>query len=186
MQRANWGSRRGAPSPDGPKTLAGASPAAVVHPDWLVMVSFLLPVIGGDILMCLVLTNEMGKSVYAGDVIPERLSHRLSPRQQPFLSPGSSPLLPVTTCAWRCPSHSTELKRKTGPFDDIKPLKLPALKPLFMTSWRKVHTPYCLHQLICSPKDPNYIPWLVTYLLGIKPTVPEEGSELSCASRKTS
>lgn len=54
-----------------------------------------------------------------------------------------------------------------------------------MTSSCKVHTSYCLGQLICSPKEPAESPRLVTlHLFEIKPIIPEEGSELSCALRE--
>lgn len=108
-------------------------------------------------------------------------------RQQPFRFPESLPPCPVTAHnAWSCPSHSTEPKRKTGPLMTSSSLSVTNPQTArFMTSSCKVHTSYCLGQLICSPKEPADIPRLVTlHLFEIKPIIPEEGSELSCALRE--
>lgn len=121
VAESKWGSPRSSIS-RWPQDSSQVSPAAVVHPDWLVMVSFPVPVIGGDILTCLVLTNEMRKSVYEGNVIPERFSHRLL-KATAFSVPRI-----LTTPSHDCP-YCLEVpqpfhraKEKDWALDDIKPL----------------------------------------------------------------
>ena len=121
VAESKWGSPRSSIS-RWPQDSSQVSPAAMVHPDWLVMVSFPVPVIGGDILTCLVLTNEMRKSVYEGNVIPERFSHRLL-KATAFSVPR---ILATPSHDWpyclEVPQPFHRAKEKDWALDDIKPL----------------------------------------------------------------